>query len=275
MSTPASSPGPVFGNPNLRRVHEAMHKAAATARRRAARTSAAISASERTQVLLADVDEENPAFDDLLGPALQEAERALVFVANSLNDFTIPHLGDSKRLQLAAGCLHLVLENAQSIVVLTQDKCFGSALALQTSLHATLWRALWLRYAATDAQVDDTDHGRFPLQHDVIQGLNRAFKEQGQGRPPYAEGDFWRLLCRHAYGGHPDVRARLMTDGLQAHYTLRELAQALRLAGMIQLATAAEFASMAGDESLAETCLERLTAYMPAGPLDSATETGA
>ena len=274
MSTPASSPGPAFSNPNLRRVHEAMHKAAATARRRAARTSAAISASERTHVLLADVDEENPAFDDLLGPALQEAERALVFVANSLNDFTIPHLGDSKRLQLAAGCLHLVLEHAQSIVVLTQDKCFGSALALRRSLHETLWRGLWLRYAATDAQVDDTDHGRFPLQHDVIQGLNRAFKEQG--RPPYTEGDFWRLLCRHAYGGHPDVGARLMTDGLQAHYTLRELAQALRLAGMIQLATAAELASMAGDESLAMTVLEHLEAYVAStDQLAAAKETDA
>ena len=274
MSKPASFPGRVPSNPDLRGVHEAMHKAAATARRRAARTSAAISAWERSRILLADVDEGNPAFDTLLGPALREAERALIFVANSLDHFTIPGLGNSKRLQLAAGCLHLVLEHAQSIVVLTQDKCFGSALALRRSLHETLWRGLWLRYAATDAQVDDTDHGRFPLQHDVIQGLNRAFKEQG--RPPYAEGDFWRLLCRHAYGGHPDVGARLMTDGLQAHYTLRELAQALRLAGMIQLATAAEFASMAGDESLAMTVLEHLEAYVAStDQLAAAKETDA
>ena len=274
MSKPASFPGRVPSNPDLRGVHEAMHKAAATARRRAARTSAALSASERSQLLLAGVDEGNPAFDTLLGPALNEAERALVFAANSLNNFTIPSLGNSKRLQLAAGCLHMVLEHAQSIIVLTEDKCFGSALALQRSLHETLWRSLWLRYAATDAQVDDTDHGRFPLQHDVIQGLNSAFKEQG--RPPYAEGDFWRLLCRHAYGGHPDVRARLMTDGLQAHYTLRELTQALWFAGMAQLAAATELASMAGDESLAVKVLDRLKAYVASiDQLAAATETDA
>ena len=61
----------------------------------------------------------------------------MIFVAGRFAGFRIPGLGDSKRLQLAAGCLHLVLEHGQSIVVLTQDKCFGSALALQRPLHET------------------------------------------------------------------------------------------------------------------------------------------
>lgn len=274
MSNPESSPGPVPSNPNLRSVHEAMHKAAATARRRAARTSAALSASERSQALLSKVDEENPAFDTLLGPALREAERALILVTESLARFTIPGLGGSKRTQLAAGCLHLVIEHGQSIVALTQDKCFGSALALQRPLHETFWKGLWLRYAATDGQVDDAERDEFPLMHDVIQGLNRAFEERG--RPPHSEGDLRRLLSRHAYGGHPDIGARLTTNGLQANYTLRDVAEAECLAGMTQLAAAIEIACMAADESLALTLLEHLQEYAPpTAPSAAATETDA
>ena len=273
-TAPASRTGRVPANPSLRSVHEAMHKAAATARRRAARTSVTISASERSRALLAEVDERNPAFDALLGPALREAERALILVAESLAHFRIPGLGDSDRGQLTAGCLHLVLEHGQSIVVLAQDKCFGSALALQRPLHETFWRGLWLRYAATDGQVDDAGRDEFPLKHEVIQGLNRAFRERS--RPPYAKGDFWRLLRQHAYGGHPDLGARLTTDGLQSNYTLREITETLGLAGMAQLAAAIEVACMAADVSLATTFLEHLEAYAPpADPLAASTETDA
>ena len=260
MRKPASFPGRVPSNPDLRSVHEAMHKAAAAARRRAARTSAAISASERTQLLLASVDEENPAFDDLLGPALQEAERALVFVAERFSH-RIPDLGNSKRLQLAAGCLHLVLEHGQSIVVLIQDKCFGSALALQRPLHETFWRGFWLRYAATDEQVDDAGRDGFPHKPEILDGLEMVFEKSGSS---YMTGGFWKHMCSYTHGGFQQIGARLTAEGLKSNYTLIEVMQALRSAGMIQLATAAEFASMAGDESLAVKVLRHLQAYVAA-----------
>ncbi len=271
MSNPESSPGLVPSNPSLRSVHEAMHKAAATARRRAVRTSAAIAASERTQALLADVDEQDPAFDALLGPALQEAERALIYIAGNFAHFTIPGLGDSKRIQLAAGCLHLVLEHGQSIVVLTQDKCFGSALALQRPLHETFWRGLWLRYAATDSQVDDAGRDKFPVKGAILDGLDNTFKRDGSS---YMAGSFWKHLCSYTHGGFQQIGARLTADGLKSNYKLLEVMQVLRSAGMIQLATAAEFASMAGDEALARTVLEQLNAYVaPVEPPAARAET--
>lgn len=271
MSESASFPGRAPSDPMWSGVHEAMHKAAATARRRAARTSAAISASERSRALLAEVDEGNPAFDSLLGPALREAEHALVFVANRLARFTIPGLGNSKRLQLAAGCLHLVLEHAQSIVVLTEDKCFGSALALQRPLHETFCRGLWLRYAATDNQVDDAGRDTFPVKREVLDGLNKAFERGGSS---YMTGAFWKHLCSYTHGGYQQIGARLTAEGLKSNYTLLEVMQGLRYAAMIQFAAAAEFASMADDESLAVTVLERLRAYVASNDqFAAATET--
>ncbi len=266
MNNPESSRGPVPSNPSLRSVHEAMHKAAATARRRASRTSAAIAASERTQALLADVDEQDPAFDDLLGPALQEAERALIFVAGNFAHFTIPGLGDSKRFQLAAGCLHLALEHGQSIVVLTQGKCFGSALALQRPLLETVSRGLWLRYAATDTQVDDAGRDKFPAKDAILDGLDNTFKRDGasfkQDGASFMAGSFWKHLCSYTHGGFQQIGARLTADGLMSNYKLLEVMQVLRSAGMVQLAAAAEFAAMADDKSLALTVLEQLQAYV-------------
>ena len=273
MSESASFPGRAPSDPIWDGVHEAMHKAAATARRRAARTSAAISASERSQALLAKVDEEDPAFDILLGPALREAERALIFVADNFAQFTIPGLGESKRTQLAAGCLHLVIEHGQSIVVLTQDKCFGSALALQRPLHETLWRGLWLRYAATDGQVDDAGHDQFPGKGEILDGINRAFELRGSS---YMAGSFWKHLRSYTHGGFHQIGARLTAAGLKSNYTLLEVMQVLRSAGMVQLAAAAEFATMAGDDALAMTVLEQLKTYVaPAEPPAAGAETDA
>ena len=272
MNKPASLPGPGPSNPSLHGVHEAMHKAAATARRRAARTSAALAASERTQALLAGVDEGNPAFDDMLGPALQKAEQAMVFVVDRLYGLSIPGLGDSTRLQLAAGCLHLAIEHGQSIVVLTQDKCFGSVLALQRPLYETLSRGWWLRHAATDEQVDDFHRDECPTRHEIVDGLERVSR---QDKPPYMTGWFWNQLCSYTHGGYQQIGARLTTEGIRSNYTLLEVMQALRSSGMVQLAATAEFASMADDESLATTVLERLEEYARSATRPPIAETDA
>lgn len=260
MGEPTSFPGRAPDDLLWHGVHEALHEPVGSERRRTAGAGVATSAAARHQALVAEVNEGDPAFAALLCPALQEAERVMVLVAKNLVHFRIPGLGDSKRTQLAAGCLHLVLEHGQSIVVLVQDKCFGSALALQRPLHETFWRGLWLRYAATDRQVDDAGRDRFPSKVEMLSDLNTAF---GRQRSSYMQGWFWKQLCSYTHGGFQQIGARLTTDGLKSNYALLEVMQVLRSAGMVQLATAAEFATMAADESLALAVLEHLQSYGP------------
>ena len=258
MSEPSSSPERVPVDPSLRDVDEAMRQAAATARRRAARTSVAASASERSRHLLTRIDEAHPSFDAMLGSAMRQSEDTLYFVVNRINGLKMPDLPNSKRMQLASGCLHLTIEHGQSIVVLTQEKCFGSALALQRPLLETFERGLWLWHAATDDQVDAAGRDEFPLKNGILNGLNKALERDGTS---YMGGGFWKRLCSYTHGGYQQIGARLTKEGLQSNYTFDEVKQVLRSSEMVQLAAAAGLATMAANESLAKTFLERLKLY--------------
>ena len=157
--------------------------------------------------------------------------------------------------------------------MLTQDKCFGSALALQRPLHETFWRGLWLRYAATDIQVDDAGRDEFPAKGAILDELDNTFDLDGSS---YMAGSYWKHLCSYTHGGFQQIGARLTADGLKSNYKLLEVMQVLRSAGMVQLAAAAEFASMAGDDALAKSVLEQLKAYVaPVEPPAGGPETHA
>ena len=258
MSEPTVGPDRVLDDPSLRVVDEAMHEAAATAGRRAARTSVAASASERSRSLLLQIDEGHPSFDAMLGPAMRRSEDTVLFVVESVNGLKMPELPNSKRMQLSAGCLHVAIEHGQSIVVLAQHKCFGSALALQRPLLETFQRGLWLRHAATNDQVDAAGSDKFPSKTTMLEELEKTLQLNG---PPYMRGAFWNQMCSYTHGGFQQVGARLTKEGLQSNYTFDEVKQVLRSSEMVQLAAAAGLATMAANESLAKTFLERLKLY--------------
>ena len=112
----------------------AMERAEATAIRRASRTRIGAATVSRVCAEPETVNEQDSSFDGSVSKLLQTSERTLLWVAHQLDGLTLPGLSDNKRRRLAAGCLHIAIEHAQAIVVLTQEKCFGSALALQRPL---------------------------------------------------------------------------------------------------------------------------------------------
>ena len=133
-------------DPRLSGADAAMRRAAASATHRAARTKAAVLGSSGLGLASDSVDERHPSFDAVIGKSLKESERTLIWIVDNINGLKVPDLPASKRLALAASCLHMAIEHGQAIVVLTQEKCFGSALALQRSLfEAYSQEAVWLR----------------------------------------------------------------------------------------------------------------------------------
>ena len=248
---------PENGPPRDPRVHgadAAMRRAAAVATRRAARSRVATSASGRVVIMPAAVDERHPSFDAALSEALKESERTLIRVADSINGLRLPGLPHDKQLQLAAGCMHTAIEHGQAIVVLVQEKCFGSALALQRPLVEAFSRGLWLRYAATDDEITRAGRDKFPPNSKIVQALEPRFGTDFS----YLTAESWAILCSYTHTGFQQIGARLTPDGLRSNYRLDEVQQGLRSSDLIQLASAVELAVAAGDEQLGKDILGRM-----------------
>ena len=233
-----------------------MQRAAAVAASKAARTRIQAAAAHRADAIPTSMHERNPSFDAAVGRLLTRSERTLVWVADHIDGVRMPDLPHDKRLQLAGGCFHTAIEHGQAIVVLTQEKCFGSALALQRPLAEAFSRGLWLLHSATDKQIDAAGEDSFPRNKDIIESL----RSDGVTLP-YLDNGLWSTLCSYAHTGYQQIGARLSPEGLKSNYRLHEIQQALRSSDMTQLASAIELAAAAGQEVLSLTILQRLRAY--------------
>ncbi|MCY4585832.1 MAG: hypothetical protein OXB98_07335 [Bryobacterales bacterium] len=234
----------------------AMERAEATAIRRASRTRVGAATRSRFCAEPEAVNEQDSSFDGSVSKLLQPSERTLLWVADQLDGLTLPGLSDNKRLRLAAGCLHIAIEHAQAIVVLTQEKCFGSALALQRPLIEAWARGFWLLYDATEEDVDRAEQDKFPPKGEIVKAL-----EAVDTKFPYLEGAPWAMLCSYTHTGFEQIEARMSVAGLQSNYTLEHVRRALRCADMFQLASSIVVAEAAGNLPLAQSICDRLGAY--------------
>ncbi len=235
----------------------AMERAEAAAIRRASRTRIGGATLSRVSAEPETVSEQDSSFDGSVSMLLRQSERTLLWVANQLDGLKLPGLSGNKRLRLAAGCLHLAIEHAQAIVVLTQEKCFGSALALQRPLIEAWTRGFWLFYAATEEDVDRAEQDKFPPKGEIVKGLEAKHDAEF----PYLKGEIWAMLCSYTHSGFKQIEARMSMAGLQSNYTLEHVRQALCCADVLQLVSAIVVAKAAGNQPLTHAVFDRLEAY--------------
>ena len=190
---------------------------------------------------------------------LEKSMEVIVFVDDRLDGLTIHNLPDDKRLQLAGACLHQAIEHAQAIVVLVHVGLYGSAFALQRILFEAFVRGLWLRYVATDTQLNNVKKDRFPTVNEIIAN----FSPLGEMKESLSclKTELWERLCSYTHTGSEQIFARLSSDGLKSNYERAEIEMALRYSDMIHLSVGIELALAANNESLAEEFLERMNLY--------------
>lgn len=196
---------------------------------------------------------------------LEESKTLSDWVASRLNGRRMPSLPRDKRLQMAMACQHLAIEHAQAIICLIDHGLHGSALALQRPMFEAIIRGVWLRYTATNIQLDQADQGKFPRVDRMVRASPRQ-NDQNETPPLRALKDsWWKHLCGYTHGGTEQILARLSSSGLGADYQTGELVAALRWSDMIQLYSGVEMLDAMGDEVLAReflnrmNCLERIS----------------
>lgn len=189
---------------------------------------------------------------------LEESKELSGWVACRLDGQRIPSLPHDKRLQLAMACQHLAIEHAQGIICLVDHQFQGAALALQRPMFEAVIRGVWLRYTATDNQLDQAAEGKFPRTDKLVRDSPPA-SDKNETPPLSALKDrWWRLLCGYTHGGSEQILARLDSSGLRANYQPDEVIGALRWSDMIHLYCGVEIIDAVRDEALVRDFIERM-----------------
>ncbi len=188
--------------------------------------------------------------------ALEKSKSLVGFVAEGLNGLKIEELPQNRRLKLAMACQHLAIEHSQAIIALVDNKWYGSALALQRPLFDAVVRGVWLRYAATDDEIDKAAEGEFPTLEEMTSRSPKSMN-QGDAAPLKVPKDlWWRRLCGYTHGGPEQLLARLDHTGIRANYSQEEILATLRWSDMAQLCAGVQMADAAGNGPLAQTFLD-------------------
>ena len=189
--------------------------------------------------------------------ALEHSKTLVGWVADCLDGLTIKDLPHNRRLQMAMACQHLAIEHSQAIVALIDNEWYGSALALQRPLFEAVVRGVWLRYAATEHEVDVAVVGRFPKLETMT---SVSPKSMSQGYPPplqVLKDRWWKRLCGYTHGGPEQIFARLDHTGVRAAYSNEEVLAALRWSNMVQLFAGIQMANAADNPALAQAFMAR------------------
>ena len=199
--------------------------------------------------------------DIKIATSLEASKKLSDLIAARLNSLEMPELPDNKRLQLAMACQHLAIEHGQAIIHLVDNEFYGSALALQRPMLEAIVRGVWIRYSATNDEVEKATAGKFP--HTEIMVNNSPRLEDQNGTPPLKEIKeiWWKRFCDFTHGGSEQIRARLSNSGLQANYNNGDVIAGLRWSDMTQLHSGVEIADAAKNESLALELLNSMKDY--------------
>ncbi len=189
--------------------------------------------------------------------ALERSKTLRGWVADCLDGLTIRDLPHNKRLQMAIACQHLAIEHSHAIVALVDNGWYGSALALQRPLFEAVVRGVWLRYAATEDEVDKAARGRFPRLERMT---TESPESTNQDDPPplqILKDRWWKRLCGYTHGGPEQILARLDHTGIRATYLDDEILAALRWSDMVQLFAGIQMADAAGNTPLVHAFMAR------------------
>ncbi|HUE90466.1 MAG TPA: hypothetical protein VMO26_30645, partial [Vicinamibacterales bacterium] len=194
--------------------------------------------------------------------ARRRAEDTLRWIVTNLDGLKIPELPTNKRVQLAGGCWHVALEHAGAVVVLVDDRIYGSALAMLRPLAESYIRGLWLAHAASDEEVDDAGDDDFPKDFGkLLRDIDNVF--EGIGLVDFKK-QHWKRLCSYTHTGYAQIGARLTPEGLGDRYSKADIIDSVRWAELIAMQCLAQFAQLAGSHLLAHAVLDRMRAHVEA-----------
>ena len=208
-----------------------------------------------------------------LARLLKDSQLLMEEVATKIDGVRIRDLSGTRRLQIACALFKLAIDHGQGIVVLVNNGCNSSALALQRPCFEAFTRGLWVRWCIDDTKVieivETAKAGKcyeFPPPEKIVTELETSGAWQSKAFKNIKQ-QFWSHWCGLVHGGMEQIVLQWSRSGIESNHDPDEIQQALYWANLWQLASATQFAIASDEESLAWYFAECLLLMGAIGPV--------
>ena len=162
------------------------------------------------------------------------------------------------RTRIVACLLDLTLEHVRSIGILSHRKMYGSMFALSRPLYEAYVRALWLRYCATDNEIEKFKKGRLEKTFDnLITDIERV-QGYDENALSHIKSNNWTLMNDFTHGGISQASGRNTANEITPNYPEEDTKAAVDFAVIVGLLVSMEVAHIASNESFARQLLEKM-----------------
>ena len=156
---------------------------------------------------------------------------------------------DTLRGSIAGGSYDAVLEHHRAVVLLAEQRLFGSAFALIRPMLDGCLHGLWGIYLADDSELERFNIGRLtcPDSERTIKRLKSKDDGDMAVTLQRIHDEFWKPLSSYVHGGIEQVARRNAVEFIGSNYTSEEVTEILTVANAMALLAIMEIASISGD----------------------------
>ena len=152
------------------------------------------------------------------------------------------------RNRMGLSLLQLAKEHADSIVLLTENKHYGSGFALARLMVEAYTRGVWLLRHASDSDLKKYQKGECPKYPDLLVSIGKDSNTGGNWLSKLKELN-WNHLNSLSHGGYCQVVRRNTIEGVEPSYDDDEVQNLLKLSGEISIRSAVEILQRASNEA--------------------------
>lgn len=167
------------------------------------------------------------------------------------------------RVRAAAKLFGIAQDHHYAIVFLFRHEFYSSSMALRRSVYEAHLRGLWIKYCATDAEIQDfIDSSVIPKNPILIKTIE-ALPEFGSDTLSRIDKDDWDAMCDFSHTGALHLERWESEDGIEPNFDPAELEKALNKSELCAAISGLEVAQMSEDGDNWKAVLELIEKRWP------------
>lgn len=166
-----------------------------------------------------------------------------------------------ERTLIVAGLIDLSFEHEKSIGILVRKKLYGSVFALLRPLFEAYIRAVWLRYCASEIEIEKLKKGKLDKSFGEL--IEEIEKVEGYDVNVLSDikSQSWRLMNDFTHGGISQAASRNSKGEIASNYPERDILGAIDFTIVTGLFATMEVANIIKNQEFAAKVVEKMKSY--------------
>lgn len=191
---------------------------------------------------------------DRIPTHLAKAGEYVEWLRIQLHEKAIP---STNRTRAAVACFALAQEHHHSIVLLAQNRLYGSAFSLLRVAFEAYIRGEWLSSCARDEQVEEFVNGVEPPRLSLMIEQIEQFLAFSQQILSAVKKAHWQSMCAYTHSGGLHIQRWQTLFAVEPNYSSKEIDEVLSFAEIVGFLSGIAIASLANDEPTADRIFQQ------------------